>query len=180
MLGIFGKKKIKEDKLIQIYVDTIYDVIEKGFPEIAEFINEEKQFDKSPAIGTEDMEWFMYIIYGANMLKLYDHFDEPVADSLKFKIVKEVAERYTTREVNIAEDMIIEYEKFLREQYSKTKNIFKTISLAIFYKFQLNEYQKEHYQKLNAPNPVFFKELNEMSELFIWNWDDFLAKYKIA
>jgi len=178
--GLFGKKKIQKEKVVQIYVDTIFDVIERGFPEIAEFINEEKQFTKSPQIGKEDFEWFTYIIYGGNLLNLYDHFDLETADDLKMLIIREVAERYTKRDQVVAEEIILEYERFLTDIQAKNKNTVKTISQALFHKFELNDYQDEHYQRLNAPNPVFFKELNEMMELFVWNWEDFLQKYKIA
>lgn len=178
--GLFGKKKIKKEKAVEIYVDTIFDVIERGFPEIADFINEEKQFSKSPQIGKDDFEWFTYIIFGGNVLNLQDHFDAVTADDLKLLIIREVAERYTKRDQHIAEEIILEYEKFLQEIQGKTKNVVKTISLALFHKFELNDYQDEHYQRLNAPNPVFLKELNEMMELFVWNWEDFLQKYRIA
>lgn len=178
--GLFGKKKIKKEKVVEIYVDTIFDVIERGFPEIADFINEEKQFTKSPQIGKEDFEWFTYIIYGGNILNLYEYFEEELADDLKLLIMKEVAERYTTRDQHIAEEILLEYESFLSELQKKTKNTVKTISTALFNKFELNSYQDEHYQRLNAPNPVFFKQLNEMMELFVWNWEDFLQKYKIS
>ncbi|MCG9912385.1 MAG: hypothetical protein MH137_13915 [Flavobacteriales bacterium] len=178
--GLFGKKKIQKEKVVQIYVDTIFDVIERGFPEIVEFINNEKQFTKSPQLGKEDFEWFTYIIYGANVLNLYEHMDTETADDLKLLIIREVAERYTKRDQVVAEEIILEYEGFLRDLYGKTKNIVKTISLALFNKFELNNYQDEHYQRLNAPNPVFLKDLNEMMELFVWNWEDFFTKYKIA
>ncbi len=178
--GLFGKKKIKKDRLVQTYVDTIFDVIERGFPEVAEFINEEKQFTKSPRIGEEDFEWFTYIIYGGNMINLYNYFDTDTADDLKVLIIREVAERYTRKDQQIAEEIILEYEKFLTDTHSKTKNVVKTISTALFHKFELNHYQDEHYQRLNEPNPMFFKELNEMMELFVWNWEDFLQKYKVV
>lgn len=180
MFGFLKKNKIKHAQLVQIYTDNLYDVIEKAFPEVAGFINEEKKFEKSPQIGVEDFEWFTYIIYGGNVLNLYNHFDEETADSLKYKIIAEVAERYTKRDTNIAEDIILDYEKFLSDIQRKTNDVAATISLALFYKFKLNEYQDEHYQKLNTPNPVFFKELKDMMELFIWNWPEFLAKYKIS
>lgn len=180
MFGFFKKNKIKQSQLVQIYTDNLYDVIEKAFPEVAGFINEEKQFEKAPQIGAQDFEWFSYIIYGGNVLNLYNHFDDATADTLKYKIIAEVAERYTKRDTQIAEEIILEYEKFLSDIQNKTNDVAKTISLALFYKFELNNFQDEHFQKLNTPNPVFFKELTDMMELFVWNWSEFLDKYKIA
>ena len=109
MFGFFKKNKVSRDKLVQIYTDNLFDVIESGFPEVAEFINTEKQFEKSPQIGKADFEWFSYIIYGGNMLNLYQYFGEEEADDLKYKIIAEVAERYTKRDRVVAEDMILEY-----------------------------------------------------------------------
>ena len=54
------------------------------------------------------------------------------------------------------------------------------MSLAIFHKYDLNKYQKEHFQKLNSPSPIVMKELTEMVEFFLWNWTDYLNKYKVV
>ena len=180
MFGFFKKNKIKHEQLVQVYTDNLFDVIEKGFTEVAGFINEEKQFEKTPQIGPADFEWFTYIIYGGNILNLYNYFEPEVADTLKYKIIREVAERYSKRDTQIAEDIILEYEKFLNDIQRKTNDVSKPIALALFYKFQLNDYQSEHFQKLNTPNPVFFKELTDMMSLFIWNWPDFLEKFKVS
>jgi hypothetical protein len=50
----------------------------------------------------------------------------------------------------------------------------------VFYKYGLNEFQIDHFQKLNAPNPLVVKSLSEITGNFIWNWEDVLQKYKLV
>jgi hypothetical protein len=74
----------------------------------------------------------------------------------------------------------VEYENYLNDLHKNTQNLTKATALAMFNKFGLNECQQEHYQKLNQPDPVFFKHLCEMVDLLFWNWEDFLQKYRVV
>lgn len=178
MLGLFGKKKIKATKLVPTYVRTIYDVIEKGFPEIVGYINEEKEFQKSPNLSDKEIEWFLYIIYAGNMINLDQYFEKHDAEKLRLLISKEVI-NFLEKDPDVTDQILYDYEVFLRDLFQKTKSLIKSMSLAIFHKYDLNKYQKEHFQKLNTPSPIVMKELNEMVEFFLWNWEDYLSKYKV-
>jgi len=179
MLGLFGKKKVKGAELAPVYVDTIYEVIERGFPEIAGYINEEKEFQKSPNLSGEENEWFLYIVYAGNMVNLDAHFEKPEADELSRLIAREVVKKMG-KNPEVIDGILYDYEMFLRGLHNQTKNLVKAMSLAIFHKYDLNKYQKDHFQKLNSPSPIVMKELNEMVEFFLWNWEDYLAKYKVV
>jgi hypothetical protein len=179
MLGLFGKKKVKATELVPTYVAAIYDVIENGFPEIAGYINEEKEFDKSPNLSDKEHEWFLFIIYAGNMINLENHFEKQQATALSSMISKEVI-RFLKKDPEVTDSILYDYEVFLRNLLSQTKSINKSLSLAIFHKYDLNKYQKEHFQKLNTPSPIVMKELNEMVDFFMWNWEDYLAKYKVV
>lgn len=179
MIGLFGKKKIKGSELAPLYVATIYDVIEKGFPEIAGYINEEKEFQKSPNLSGAENEWFLYIVYAGNIINLDNYFEKPKAEELSRLISREVI-KSMGKDPEIVDTVLYDYELFLRNLFAQTKNLVKAMSLAIFHKYDLNKYQKDHFQKLNSPNPVVMKELNDMVEFFLWNWEDYLAKYKVV
>lgn len=179
MLGLFGKKKIKATDLVPTYVRAIYEVIEKGFPEIAGYINEEKEFQKSPNLSDQEYEWFLYIIYAGNMINLDQYFEKYEAEKLRLLISKEVID-FLGKDPDVTDQIIYDYEVFLRDLYQQSKSLVKSMSLAIFHKYDLNKYQKEHFQKLNMPSPIVMKELNEMVEYFLWNWDDYLSKYKVT
>lgn len=179
MLGLFGKKKIKGAELVPTYVNAIYEVIEKGFPEIAGYINEEKEFQKSPNLSGKENEWFLYIVYAGNMINLDNHFKKAEAEELSRLIAVEVVKKMG-KDPEVIDGILYDYEVFLRTLLGQTKNLVKSMSLAIFHKYDLNKYQKDHFQKLNSPSPIVMKELNEMVEFFLWNWEDYLSKYKVV
>ncbi|MCS6981481.1 MAG: hypothetical protein N2110_07915 [Flavobacteriales bacterium] len=180
LTALFTKRKIRRNALVAVFCQTIYEVVEKVFPELADFLNNQKHFQKSPEIKTEDQEAFTYLIFAANILKLYNHFPQEKADDLKLLIIHEIAERFSRRDMQVAEEIIVEYEKYLSDLLKTSQNLTKALALAVFFKFNLNECQHEHYQKLNQPDPVFFKQLCDLLELLFWNWDDFLNRYRVV
>ena len=54
------------------------------------------------------------------------------------------------------------------------------MSKAIFFKYELNDYQQDYFRKMKTPNPIFLKRLDEIVANFIWNWNDLKDKYKIV
>ena len=62
MLSFFKLSRKKKEKLeitISKYVKSINDVIDSGFIEIKEFINENNNLDMSPGIKDDDIRWNM-------------------------------------------------------------------------------------------------------------------------
>ncbi len=178
-MGLFGKKKVKAEDLAPQYVNAIYEVVNAGFSEIAGYINEEKEFEKSPKLSDKENEWFLYIVYAGNLINTEAHFDKKQADSINAVLSREVI-KAMGKDPEIAIEILNDYESFLRTLQGEPKNIVKAMSLAIFHKYDLNKYQKEHFQKLNSPSPIVMKELNELVEFFLWNWTDYLNKYKVV
>ena len=37
-----------------------------------------------------------------------------------------------------------------------------------------------NFQKINTPNPIIIKSIEEATKNYIWNWTDFLEKYKMV
>ena len=64
---------------------------------------------------------------------------------------------------------------FLLVTYKKIANKI----IRIFVKYNLNEYQGDLLKNQNEPNPVFLQELTDLMSNFIWNWSDYLSKYKV-
>ncbi len=79
------------------------------------------------------------------------------------------------------EDKMKEYKKFLTRINHPSKNMLYAMSKGMFYKYELNPFQNEEYfRNLQTPNPIFLKRLDEVMGQFIFNWDDFVAKYKVS
>ena len=69
MLKIFGfskKEKITVKDLASIYSRTLFEVIDLGFSEIIDFVNDNRKFEESPNLKMEDANWFLMIIFAAN------------------------------------------------------------------------------------------------------------------
>ncbi|MCS6980367.1 MAG: hypothetical protein N2050_04385 [Flavobacteriales bacterium] len=178
--AFFTKKRIRQSHLAAVYAQTIFEITEKVFPEIADFLNHQKHFQKSPGISAQDQEWFTYLIFAANILNTHNHLPQEKADDFKLLVIREVAERFSRRDVQVAEDILVEYEKYVGDLLKVHQNLTKATAMALFYRFGLNECQQEHYQKLNQPDPVFFKQLCEMVDLLFWNWKDFLTRFRVV
>ncbi len=179
MFGLFGKKKVKLAELTPTYVNAIYDVVDEAFPEIAGFINEEKEFQSSPNVAAQENEWFLYIVYAANLVNISNYFDKEEASLLIQKFSEEII-AVMGKDPEIVDGILYDYQVFINGLYLQNKSLSKSMSLAIFHKYDLNKYQKEHFQKLNTPSPMVMKELTEITELFLWNWEDYLSKYKVV
>ena len=62
MLKLFGfskKEKVTVKDLASIYSRTLFEVIDLGFPEIIEFVNDNRKFEESPNLKKEDANWFL-------------------------------------------------------------------------------------------------------------------------
>lgn len=179
MFGLFGKKKVKAADMTVAYVDNIFEVAQAGFTEIAGYLNEEKEFAKSPNISEAENEWFIYIVFAGNIINLEKYFTKEQAEEFTRMIAARVVHKLD-HDPDTADQKLYDYEQFLRKLNAQTKSLVKSMSMAIFHKYDLNRYQSDHFQKLNSPSPVIMKQLNEMVEYFLWNWDDYLSKYKVT
>ena len=50
MMKLFGfskKEKISVEKLAKLYANTLFEVVDKGFPEIIGFVNDNRKFEES-------------------------------------------------------------------------------------------------------------------------------------
>ena len=85
---------------------------------------------------------------------------------------------------NLAEkmpmDLFLNYETYFNDILVKQIDPIETMAVAVFDKYNINDYQSELFRRKNEPNPVLFNELRKYLSHFIWNWDEFLGKCKIT
>jgi len=43
----------------------------------------------------------------------------------------------------------------------------------------LNDFQDEYFKRMQVPNPLFLKRMDEIMGNYLWNWDAFFKKYRI-
>jgi hypothetical protein len=78
------------------------------------------------------------------------------------------------------EKLVRDYQSFITRVNHPSKNMIYGMSKAMFHKYGLNEFQDEYFKRMQAPNPLFLKRLDEVMGNFIWDWDVFFKKYKLS
>lgn len=176
MLGLFGKKKLKEKDVAKVFVGTLNDISINGYESIADFIANDPQLDNKPTLTKSNLEWFVFIVFTANLRHLKDYFGSDQLDRLRIEIIDEFSISFEDRNPDQILEQVNNYEDFLKGIPSNG-NLANLISKAIYLKFGLDEFQnqkglEENYQLINT--------LSQLTEHFVWNWSDFLEKYKMV
>ena len=77
------------------------------------------------------------------------------------------------------ENLVKDYKSFIARVNHPSKNMLYGMSKAIFHKYNLNDFQEDYFKRMQAPNPLFLKRMDEVMSNFIWDWDVFFKKYKL-
>lgn len=181
MINFFGftkKNKITLEKLSEKYVDDLNYVIEQGFNDIVEFINESNKFNVSPNININDSSWFKLIIFTANNFLIKNHFSENKTEKIQ-NFVFDLQSEIINTDHEIGTSRMTDNTKFFAQKFTEIRVIETTMAVCIFEKCSLNKFQDKLFKQKNNPNPMFIKELSNYLKLFIFNWDDILSNYKI-
>ncbi len=178
MFSFLVKKKLTDNQLANIFVNAILDSVEKGWPLVAEFIEDSPEFYTTPKLEKEDYGKFLMIVITANFNKIPDYFE----DGHDRELVKLCVEKFANvfdMEIEKFACKTKEYKGFLSKVNKPSKNVIYAMSKAVFFKYELNEYQEHYFKKLKTPNPIFLKNLDELMENFLWDWEAFQEKYKL-
>lgn len=179
MLSFLIKKKITEDKLAQIFVNSTLKTCDEGFEEVAQLIKEDPEFEKVPAIDCSYSDEFLMIVLAGNLELLPKYFSDYQDVRLTDKIYKNLSQSLQLDYQEIKK-LVANYQTYLKRVNHPSKNTHYAMSKAIFYKYNLNEFQQDYFKKMKTPNPIFLKRLDDIVAHFIWNWEDLKDKYKIV
>lgn len=178
MFKIFGKKKIKEDVVANIFVNSILDTIDNGFPEIVGIINDAPEFTTSPNLNETDADFFTLIVFSANLSYIPEHLHNSKDDRVINLILFKLSNVFDVDQEKL-ESVIKDYQCYLMKVNHPSKNMLYAMSKGIFGKYGLNDYQDEYFKNMKSPNPMFLKRLDEAMNNFVWNWESFNQKYQI-
>lgn len=179
MLGALIKKKLTDEKVANIFVNAILEVTDKGFEEVAGLIQEDPAFAHKPVIDPVDNGKFTLIIIAGNLHFLEDHFDPEQIVAVKPLIFQKFAEVFGIKETEFIA-LIKECDQFMNRVNHPSKNTLYAMSKAIFHKYGLNEYQDDYFKKMQCPNPLFLKRMDDVVVNFIWDWQAFFKRYKVS
>jgi hypothetical protein len=178
MIRSFLKRKLTDNQLANIFVNGLLEVIDNGFKDVASLINEDPAFESTPNITPESNSEFTLIVIVGNLVTLESSFESDQAFRVEQLIYQKFATIFSMTETSF-ENLIKEYKNFISRVNHPSKNMLYGMSKAIFHKYNLNDFQDDYFKRMQAPNPLFLKRMDEVMSNFIWDWDVFFKKYKL-
>ncbi|MFN5415646.1 MAG: hypothetical protein ACK5B9_01225 [Flavobacteriia bacterium] len=178
MLGTLIKKRLSNNQVANIFVNALFEVVEKGFKEVSLLINEDSAFVKSPNIPETNNGEFALIVLVGNLSYLESTFEPEQAHEVESLVFEKLAKIYDMP-VDEFTALIREYQSFMMRKNHPSKNMIYAMSKAIYHKYELNEFQDEYFRRMMAPNPLFLKRMDEVVQNFVWDWDAFFKRYKM-
>lgn len=179
MFGIFFKKKITEEKLIEYFVFSTVKMVDDAFPDVVDIICSDPEFKFKPSIAVENVDPFLWIVITGNLRFIPRYFN----DYQDIRLLDD-ANRKFARMLDVPIDLfkaeVNKYDRLFSRLNHPSKNTVYAMSKAVFHKYNLGQFQDEYFKKMDAPNPVFLKRLNEVMEDFIFEWEQVIDDYKIT
>ncbi|MES2800680.1 MAG: hypothetical protein V4638_11730 [Bacteroidota bacterium] len=179
MLASWTKKKLSDNQVANIFINSIFHSVDNGFSEVASMINDDPAFVKSPEINEKENGEFGLIVVVGNLCLLESTFDAEHASSIETLIVEKLAKVYEMPLFDFTK-LVNEYKSYFARINHPSKNTLYAMSKAVFHKYELNCCQDDYFRRMQAPNPLFLKRMDEVMTNFLWNWDAFFKKYRLA
>jgi hypothetical protein len=179
MFTIFKKKKLTEDQLANFFVNSILNLVEEGFQDVVEIINNDPEFTKTPNISKEDYDKFLLVVIAGNIKLMSDHFDSVKDVRITEKIYRKLGAALSVEPLTLKET-IAKYQSWMSRINHPSKNTRYAMSKGVFFKYELNQFQSDYFRNMNTPNPIFLKRLDEVINQFLFNWNDIKENYRIS
>lgn len=179
MIAIFSRKKIGEDKLANVLVNSLLELTDKGFAEIAATINEDPSFVSPPSVSANNDHQFLLIIVASNLKMLQKRLANGQDARVRSLVISKLADILNLPSVQL-DSQLSELSGFMKRVNHPSKNTLYAMNKALFYKYDLNSLQDDYFKNMNAPNPLFLNRINDLMRFFLWDWDKFLEEYKIT
>lgn len=177
--SLFGRKKITEEKLANIFVNSMLQAVDKSFRDVLDTICNDPEFKQRPVVANDDSDKFLMIVVVGNFSYLSRYFSNTEEVVLKGKITQKFAIVFGLS-YDEMKNIFKEYTDFIHRVNHPSKNIIYGMSKAVFYKYKLGQYQDEYFAQLDAPNPLLLKRMDNLMLNYVWNWSTFLDKYKFT
>jgi len=166
---IFGKKKLKEDNLANIFVNTTLETVEAGFADIVGLIKDSPEFIVTPEVDETNDSKFMLVVLAANLKEIPRQLEAHQDNRVINLIITKLSGVFDL-EFDKLEGILREYQSYLSRVNHPSNNNLYAMSKAVFFKYELGQYQEDYFKNMNAPNPLFLKRLDEAMALFMFNW----------
>ena len=176
---LFGKKKLTNEQLSNIFVNALIETVDNSFADVTEFINDSPEFTSSPQISYEDSDKFLMIVLAANMSQMQKSFSAEEDYVMRKKIIDKFAAVYDVSPAEFTK-YLDKYTHLLYRVKDRSSNVLYAMSKSVFFKYNLSPFQEEYFSAKKTPNPVFLRRLDQVMKNYIWSWDSYFEKYRLA
>tara|TARA_B110000046_G_scaffold38225_2_gene41874 strand:- start:758 stop:1300 length:543 start_codon:yes stop_codon:yes gene_type:complete len=179
MFTIFTKKKLSEDQLANFFVNSTIKLVETGFEDVVEIINNDPEFAQNPSLSKEDSDQFLLIVLAGNIKLLSNYFESIQGARVAERIYRKLGSTLMTERA-VLKETIAKYQSWMGRVNHPSKNVHYSMSKGFFFKYGLNDYQTDYFKNMNTPNPIFLKRLDEIVVQFIFDWAEIKDTYRIV
>ncbi len=178
MIGRLIKRRLDSNKLANVFVNSMLEVAENGFPVVSQMINEDTAFVSNPKVDEKGLDHFLLVVVCGNLRYLDRYFEVDEAKCIHNHIIRKFATVYDMEERDF-KDLIEDYDQFISRVNHPSKNTLYGMSKAVFHKLDLNDHQEDYFKNMRTPNPLFLKRMDEVMMNFLWDWDEFFKRHKL-
>lgn len=176
---LFGRKKITEDKLANVFVNAVLRLSEQGYPTVVAEVQESPEFLVVPEFGPGDDELFALIVLAGNLLDAPKHMPAGQDRRLFAHAISKFAQ---AMDVNAAEleTEVIALQHYMERINHPSKNTVYAMSKVVFHKFDLFRCQDAYFREMKAPNPIVLSRLNKLMAFCLWDWAELMDEWKVT
>ncbi len=176
---LFGKKKITEDKLANVFVNAVLELSEGGFPAVAAEINESPEFTTSPGVSEQDDAAFALVVLAANLMEMQRVLGSGL-DKRIFSLSVSKFAQAMERDCTEVESEVRAVQSRMERLNFPSKNTALAMGKVLFNEYDLFCFQDAYFREVKAPNPIILKRLNSLMGYFLWSWTDVQEQYRVV
>lgn len=176
---LFGKKKLSEDKLANVFVNAVLDLTTEGFPAVAAELNESPEFVIAPGISETNDRAFAVVVLAGNLMEMQRVVGPGLDRRLYAMSISKFAQAMEMSTTELEQEV-----KALRDRMERlnfpSKNTVYAMSKVLFNEYDLFCFQDTYFREQRSPNPIILKRMNGLMGYFLWNWSEVLEQYRVV
>ncbi len=176
---LFGKKRITEEKLANVFINTVLEMCAEGYPLVAAELNEAPEFEESPGLSEDDDARFLLIVLTANLMEMNRALGPGVDKRMHSLAVSKFAQA-TGQDCTDVEEAVRALRDRMARLNAPSKNSVYAMGKALFLEYDLYRFQEEYFRATRSPNPIVLKRLNALFGYFMFGWAEVTEQYRIG
>lgn len=176
----FNKRKLTENLFANVFVNTVFGVIENVYPDLCLLIKESPELLSSPSPSFEEqgVEKIILIALTLNIEILQKNIP-PQKKELVLDLILQKSGMLLKQDAIVVWREIVALRDFLAKINSPSKKLSTAMAKGILFKYNLISCQDDFYAKNNVPNPILLKRLEYTLDGLLYDWNGEKSKFQL-